>query len=53
MENLESMDEFASIWQNVINDMIIKSNRVTTESNYERLKIWWSFISLEFVTEGS
>jgi Helicase HerA, central domain len=38
---LESMDEFAALWQNVLGDLTIKSNRVTTESNYEKLKIWW------------
>ena len=49
---LESMDEFAALWQIVLGNLTIRSNRVTTESNYEKLKIWWPLISLDFLTEG-
>ena len=49
---LESMDEFAALWQIVLGDLTIRSNRVTTESNYQKLKIWWPLISLDFLTEG-
>ena len=46
------MDEFAALWQIVLGDLTIRSNRVTTESNYEKLKIWWPLITLDCLTEG-
>lgn len=48
----ESLDEFRTLWQDVLNSLIIKSNRVTTEDNHEKLKIWWPLISLDFLAEG-
>jgi Predicted ATPase len=49
---LETKDKFAEKWAPVMDDFIIKTNRVPKESNAEELKVWWPSISLEFLIQG-
>ena len=49
---LETKDKFAEKWGPVIDDFIIKTNRVPKESNAEELKVWWPSISLEFLIQS-
>ena len=49
---LESRDKFAEKWDPVIDDFIIKTNRVPKEPNTEELKVWWPSISLEFLIQS-
>ena len=46
---LESEDEFAKNWKPVVDEFVIKTNRVPKEAEDEELKIWWPTISLEFL----
>ena len=46
---LESRNEFAKNWKPVIDEFVIKTNRVPKEPNDEELKIWWPSISLEYL----
>ena len=45
----ESEDEFAKDWNPVVDEFVIKTNRIPKESKDEELKIWWPTISLEFL----
>ena len=49
---LESRDKFAEKWDPVIDDFIIKTNRIPKEPNTEELKVWWPSISLEFLIQS-
>jgi hypothetical protein len=49
---LEGKDEFAKNWKPVVNDFVIKTNRVPKELKDEELKIWWPTISLEFLIQS-
>jgi len=49
---LETKDKFAEKWGPVIDDFIIKTNRVPKELNAEELKVWWPSISLEFLIQS-
>jgi len=49
---LETKDKFAEKWGPVMDDFIIKTNRVPKESNAEELKVWWPSISLEFLIQS-
>jgi hypothetical protein len=49
---LETKDKFAEKWAPVMDDFIIKTNRVPKESNAEELKVWWPSISLEFLIQS-
>jgi hypothetical protein len=49
---LENKDEFAKKWKPVVDEFVIKTNRVPKEPNDEELKIWWPTISLEFLIES-
>ncbi|MDW0321877.1 MAG: ATP-binding protein [Nitrososphaeraceae archaeon] len=49
---LETKDKFAEKWAPVVDDFIIKTNRVPKESNAEELKVWWPSISLEFLIQS-
>jgi len=49
---LETKDKFAEKWGPVIDDFIIKTNRVPKEPNAEELKVWWPSISLEFLIQS-
>jgi len=49
---LETKDEFAKNWKPVVDDFVIKTNRVPKELKDEELKIWWPTISLEFLIES-
>jgi hypothetical protein len=49
---LESKDEFAKNWKPVVDEFVIKTNRVPKEPKDEELKIWWPTISLEFLIES-
>lgn len=46
---LETRNEFAKKWRSVIDEFVIKTNRVPKEPKDEELKIWWPSISLEFL----
>ena len=48
---LESKDEFSKKWTQVIQDFVLKTNRVPKESGDEELKVWWPSVSLEFLTQ--
>jgi DNA helicase HerA-like ATPase len=49
---LETKDEFAKKWRPVIDEFVIKTNRVPKEPKDEELKIWWPTISLEFLIQS-
>lgn len=49
---LEAKDEFAKNWKPVVDDFVIKTNRVPKELKDEELKIWWPTISLEFLIQS-
>jgi Helicase HerA, central domain len=49
---LETKDEFAKNWKPVVDDFVIKTNRVPKELKDEELKIWWPTISLEFLIQS-
>ena len=49
---LESEDEFAKNWKPVVEEFVIKTNRVPKEAKDEELKIWWPTISLEFLIQS-
>jgi len=49
---LEGKDQFAKNWKPVVNDFVIKTNRVPKELKDEELKIWWPTISLEFLIQS-
>ncbi|MGB8767749.1 MAG: ATP-binding protein, partial [Nitrososphaeraceae archaeon] len=49
---LETKDKFAEKWAPVMDDFIIKTNRVPKEPNTEELKVWWPSISLEFLIQS-
>ena len=46
---LETRNEFAKKWRSVIDEFVIKTNRVPKEPKDEEVKIWWPSISLEFL----
>lgn len=46
---LETKEEFAKKWRPIIDEIVIKTNRVPKEPDDEELKIWWPTISLEFL----
>jgi DNA helicase HerA-like ATPase len=49
---LETKDEFAKKWRPVVDEFVIRTNRVPKESKDEELKIWWPTISLEFLIQS-
>ena len=49
---LETKDKFAEKWDPVMDDFVIKTNRVPKEPNAEELKVWWPSISLEFLIQS-
>ena len=49
---LETKDEFAKKWRPVIDEFVIKTNRVPSELKDEELKILWPTISLEFLIQS-
>ena len=48
---LESKDEFAKKWIRVMENFVIKTNRIPKESGDEELKVWWPSVSLEFIAQ--
>jgi hypothetical protein len=46
---LETRNEFAKKWRSVMDEFVIRTNRVPKEPKDEELKIWWPSISLEFL----
>jgi hypothetical protein len=48
---LETRNEFVKKWRSVIDEFVIKTNRVPKEPKDEELKIWWPSISLEFLIQ--
>jgi hypothetical protein len=49
---LETRNEFAKKWRSVIDEFVIKTNRVPKEHKDEELKIWWPTVSLEFLIQS-
>ena len=49
---LEARNDFAKKWRSVIDEFIIKTNRVPKEPKDEELKVWWPSISLEFLIQS-
>jgi hypothetical protein len=49
---LETKDKFAEKWAPVMDDFIIKTNRVPKEPDAEELKVWWPSVSLEFLIQS-
>lgn len=48
---LETKDEFAKKWYQVIQNFVIRTNRIPKEPGDMELKIWWPSVSLEFLTQ--
>jgi len=49
---LETKDKFAEKWAPVMDDFIMKTNRVPKEPDSEELKVWWPSVSLEFLIQS-
>ncbi len=49
---LETKEDFAEKWGLIIDDFVIKTNRVPKEPKDEELKVWWPSISLEFLVKS-
>jgi hypothetical protein len=49
---LEIRNEFAKKWRSVIDEFVIKTNRVPKQPKDEELMIWWPTVSLEFLIQS-